>query len=187
MVSIAIVMLAAIAAFGMAPAVFAKAALPVKKRNHYEAIVTREARANQINPRLLEAIITVESGWNPKAMRFESNYRYVRNVHNFARLSHVTPETERHMQRMALGLTQIVGGTARAIGYQGPLVALLDPGTNIHWGARYLGGLRQRYPGSERDMISAYNAGSAWRMKNGRYSNQPYVDMVAAVLRRMPK
>lgn len=153
------------------------------KRNHFDAIVIKEAHANHINPRLLSAIIEVESGWNPAAMHLETNYRYLRNVANFAHKTHVTVETERYLQRMAFGLCQIVGGTARAIGYEGPLAKLLDPAVNIHWGAIYLGGLRERYPANERAQAAAYNAGSAW-VKKGRYINQPYVDMVMGAMQR---
>lgn len=153
-------------------------------------VVAREARANGLSVELVEAIITVESGWNPWAIRLETKYRYVRNIANHAHENHITMETERALQRMAFGMFQIVGGTARATGYRGPLSALLDPETNIHWGTRYLGTLRQRFPNSTRAQIAAYNGGPGAVRSRGHgsavrlhFSNQGYVDKVMGAMK----
>ncbi len=145
-------------------------------------IVAKAATEHGLSPRLLGAIITVESGWNPWAVHYETTYRYVLNVAYHAHDNHITLETERHLQHTAFGLTQLVGGTARAISYTGSLTRLLDPATNAHWGARYLRTLKTRYPNSIRDQISAFNCGSVRKDARGRYSNQAYVDRVTAVL-----
>lgn len=153
------------------------------RRAAYQELVTKEARKNGLDARVLAAIITVESNWHPSAMHVEAHYRYVLNLALHARESGVSIDTERHLQRVAWGLTQLVGGTARSIGFRGPLSGLLDPATNVHWGARYLGGLNRRYR-NVWDCVAAYNAGSVRRnLKTGRYSNQSYVDKIAVQLR----
>lgn len=146
------------------------------------AIVDEEAKAAGISARLIAAIITIESAWNPWAMHLETRFRYLMNVANHAQATHTTIETERELQKMAFGLMQLVGGTARAIGYKGPLTLLLDPEVNIHWGSRYLRQIRVHYPNNVRDQVAAYNAGSVRLDGAGRYVNQAYVDQVIAIL-----
>lgn len=146
-----------------------------------KALVAAAAKEHQLSARLLAAIITVESGWNPWAIHLEPTYRYLLNVGNHAYANHVTIETERELQKMAWGLMQLVGGTARAIGYTGPLTRLLDPQVNVYWGARYLRQIRVHYP-NVRDQVAAYNAGSVRKDAAGRYLNSDYVSRVTAVL-----
>lgn len=155
-------------------------------RAQLKPLVLKEAKANGLSPQLVAAIITVESSWNPWAVNLEASYRYVLNVALHAHETRVSTETERELQHFSWGLMQIVGGTARAIGYHGPLTMLLDPATNIAWGTRYLGQLKGRYP-AMRDTIAAYNAGSVRRTAAGAYVNQGYVDKVTAVLARSGK
>jgi len=54
----------------------------------------------------------------------------------------------------AIGLTQLLPGTAREVG-----VDPWDPVDNLHGGARYLRGLLDRYPGRADLALAAYNAG----------------------------
>lgn len=161
---------------------FADAGAAALERPALAAIAGREAAQNHLSARLLRAIITVESAWNPWAMHYEPTYRHTRDVARFAALTAVSPDTERQLQRTALGMTQLVGGTARALGFRGPLASLLDPAVNIHWGALYLGQLKRRYP-AERDTIAAFNAGSP-RKVGGKYTNEGYVGLVTRAMAR---
>lgn len=151
------------------------------QREELRTIVHREAEQSRLSAPLLEAIITVESRWNPWALRMEKNFAYVVDIERHAKFSQITAETERTLQRMSFGLMQIMGGTARSIGFIGPLATLLDPEANVHWGARYFTRLTQQYT-MVTDQIAAYNAGRARRDLGGLYINQAYVEKVSKAL-----
>lgn len=151
------------------------------QRDALLAIVRREAEGSKLNAPLIEAIITVESRWNPWAMRHEKDFSYLVDCERHAKFSQVTVDTERSLQRMSFGLMQIMGGTARSIGYVGPLAVLLDPEVNVHWGGRYFQRIAHQYP-MVTDQIAAYNAGRARRDLGGLYVNQAYVEKVSKAL-----
>lgn len=132
-------------------------------------------------PDVVAAIVTVESTWDPYALRFEPGYVHLWKVKDFARLHRITEETEKVAQMHSYGLMQIMGGTARSVGFTGPIGKLYDPKVNVEYGCRYLGRLMDRYPKLQ-DHIAAYNAGSARRAPDGSYQNQRYVDKVLRAL-----
>lgn len=92
-------------------------------------VVRAAARAHDVPEALLRALIEVESGFDPRA---------------------VSPKG-------AMGLTQLMPRTARALGVADPL----DPGANIHGGARYLKDLLARHGNDVALALAAYNAGEA--------------------------
>ena len=72
-------------------------------------LIEKAAQDHQIPPALLEAVVRIESRFNP-------------NVRNAG----------------AIGLMQIKLATARGLGFTGDAAALARPDTNLHWGAKYL-------------------------------------------------
>ncbi len=72
-------------------------------------LIEKAARDHAIPPALLEAVVRIESRYNP-------------NVKNAG----------------AIGLMQIKLATARGIGFTGDAAALSKPETNLQWGAKYL-------------------------------------------------
>lgn len=143
-------------------------------------LVTEKARKYQLDPRLLDAIIQVESGYNPYAVRLESTYRYLHSPESFAKALKISLATEKTMQRMSWGLGQIMGGTARYMGHKESLLKLSDPALNLEYCCRYLVKLKIVCK-SDDDLIAAYNAGAARKDEQGRYLNQGYVDRVNAL------
>ncbi|MDI3256492.1 MAG: lytic transglycosylase domain-containing protein [Kyrpidia sp.] len=94
----------------------------------WESLIDRTAARHGLNPALLRAVMMAESGGNPMA----------------------------RSPAGALGLMQLMPGTARALG-----VDPLDPAQNLDGGARYLQSLLSRYHGNLAAALAAYNAGPA--------------------------
>ncbi len=115
----------------------ASAALPVSatapgaesssSSSTYDAAVTQAAERYGIEPALLHGLIQQESGFDPNA-RSSSG---------------------------ALGLTQLMPGTASSLGVSDPL----EPLQSIEGGARYLSEMLSRFGGNTADALAAYNAG----------------------------
>jgi soluble lytic murein transglycosylase-like protein len=80
-----------------------------------------------VEPSLLAGLIQQESGFNPSARSGAG----------------------------ALGLTQLMPGTAASLGVAEPL----DPAQSIEGGARYLSQLLAQFGGNTTDALAAYNAG----------------------------
>jgi len=93
--------------------------------SEYKELVRAAAQANSVRPPLLAGLIRAESGWRQSA----------------------------RSPAGAIGLTQLLPGTAREMG-----VDPTNPVDNIRGGARYLG-IQQRTFGSEPLALAAYNAG----------------------------
>lgn len=135
---------------------------------------------------LLEAIIKVESAMNPFAIRIEPHLKKV----NWYKRALYGIENIRDYHYCSFGLMQIMFATARAIGFRGKAFELMNPDTNIKYGAKFLKGLLKRYKGnlnSVEDAISAYNQGNnrfydinknGIKDKDEKYRNQDYVNKV---------
>jgi soluble lytic murein transglycosylase len=110
---------------------------------HYSSMVVERAKANDLDPALLAAVIYSESRFNPTA---ESRSGAVG-------LMQLTPDT-------AKGIAVRTGGTAFR------LSDLTNPAINIRYGSWYLHLLLAKY-GDERMALAAYNAGQGnvdrWR------------------------
>lgn len=78
-------------------------------RGGYSALIARHAAANGVPFELADAVVRIESRYNPRAYNAG-----------------------------ALGLMQIKARTARGVGFRGPDSALFEPETNIRYGVRYL-------------------------------------------------
>jgi soluble lytic murein transglycosylase-like protein len=94
----------------------------------FATALTQAASSANVSPTLLAALVWQESRWNPQA---------------------VSPKG-------AMGLTQLMPGTARDLG-----VNAADPIANLHGGARYLRQLLDQFDGNVEKALAAYNAGPA--------------------------
>jgi soluble lytic murein transglycosylase-like protein len=93
----------------------------------YDALITAAAQRNGVDPALLKGLIKQESGFDPSA----------------------------GSPAGAQGLTQLMPGTAAALGVTNPL----DPAQSIEGGAKYLAQQLQAFGGDETLALAAYNAG----------------------------
>ena len=155
-------------------------------KSDLEALLYKKTASEPgLDPILLSAIIEVESAWVPSRMKFEPGFTYLCKEQEMALKNGVDLPTERCLQRFSYGLGQIMGGTARELGFSGPLPELLDPSVNMEYMLRYFQKKCDEYVYQE-DQIAAYNAGSVRRLKSGIYMNQGYVNKVLKVLAGNP-
>jgi soluble lytic murein transglycosylase-like protein len=131
----------------------------------------------KINPRVLHAIIEVESSYYVNAVRFEPRWAYPFQVKDFARKLQITQDTERVMQSCSWGLMQIMGTCAREQKYERELHLTCDPYTNVELGSEKLAEMLNKYQTIE-NAVAAYNAGYPRKTADGKYKNQKYVDDV---------
>lgn len=107
-----------------------------------EELIRQAAREEGISPKVLRALVQVESKGNPDAVGYE------------------TPETKRQGAR-AIGLGQLMPKTARAqaakMGIEEP--NLKDPVTNLKISANYLKELLDRFDGDLELALTAYHSG----------------------------
>jgi soluble lytic murein transglycosylase-like protein len=93
----------------------------------FGAEIDAAAASNGIDPALLKGLVSQESGFDPNARSGAG----------------------------AVGLTQLMPGTAAALGVTNPL----DPAQSLQGGAKYLRQQLDRFGGDEKLALAAYNAG----------------------------
>jgi soluble lytic murein transglycosylase-like protein len=127
----------------------ARALPPAARAEPFMPLVRAAAQAHDLPEALLRALIEVESGFDPRA---------------------VSPKG-------ALGLTQLMPGTARALGVADPR----DPGASIDGGARHLKDLLARHGNDVALALAAYNAGEGAVQRAGGIP--PFIETRAYVPR----
>lgn len=143
----------------------------------YGTLIDQAARRHGLEKELVEAVIAVESSFRPDVARYEEGYRWLLTPARFAKEQRITDSTETVLQQTSWGLMQLMGATARELGYRGFIPNLCNPETGIHWGCLHLRRLIKRFD-DVWDGVAAYNAGSPRRVEDGSYVNQGYVDKV---------
>lgn len=127
---------------------------------------------------LIAAIVKVESGGNPWALRYEPNFfqTYILKL-TVTPIAPCSLSTERNARATSWGLMQVMGQVARERGFDGPfLAALCQPELGLEYGCRQLAHLRGRFKVSDSwdPVIRAYNGGTP------RADNLDYVKKVIA-------
>ena len=134
---------------------FALCTIPiVANASPFDDLINKHAQINGLDPNLVKAIMTRESGFNPNAR---------------------SPKDAR-------GLMQVIPSTARAMGVDPK--RLFEPEQSVIAGTRYLSFLKARYNGDLIKMIAGYNAGHGAVDKYGGIppyrETQNYVRFVSA-------
>lgn len=142
-------------------------------------IIDRLGGECRIDPAMIRSIIQTETEW-ANTVRYEEDYRYISNVMTHARNNHITFKTETVLQRMSWGLMQVMGGTARDLGYEGHLLELAtSQALGLEYGVRYLKSRYVKYApqltGWSETVVAAYNAGSPKKRGDGTWVNEDYV------------
>jgi soluble lytic murein transglycosylase-like protein len=142
------------------------------------ALAKNTANAHGLEPKVVCALIHVESAWTPEAIRYEPGY-YRRKLEDKTRdqlvgfRPHLIPtiETEKVLRACSFGLMQIMGDTARSLGYQEKwLTDLFNPQANLTLGCSFLAQILDVCKTYEKALLR-YNGGG----------NPRYPDVVLAV------
>jgi len=136
----------------------------------------------QLDPYLVAAIVTTESGGDPTAVRYEPGYRWL-FIPKKVKPSTCSLPTERMLQKTSFGLMQVMGAVARERGLEGFITELCFPVVGLEYGCAHLAKHIKRFRSVERG-VSAYNQGSPRKNDAGHFENQPYVDKVMTLYRR---
>ncbi len=100
-------------------------------RGRIDAVAVRY----HVSQALIEAVVSAESGGNPDAFRVEAG-----------------------VNDASFGLMQVLWGTARSIGFTGPVRDLFLPDVSLDLGTHYLHDLLATYPDTHTALV-AYNGG----------------------------
>lgn len=123
------------------------------------------------------SMVHVESGGNARATRHEPAFqaRYIKPLN-------LADAGEELGRATSWGLLQIMGQTAREIGFKGDFEQLLSPADGLYWGCKFLARLRKKYPSEPwRVICRAYNGGPG----NRHDTKNHYPDKVEAAMRRI--
>jgi len=127
---------------------------------------------HSLDPALVCAVATLESSWNPWAVRYEPAFltKYIQPLLNNGTVKTMTEAT---MRSSSFGLMQILGQVARENGFTGQfLTELCDPDVGMDFGCRKLAKCVQNHPNDQRGALLAYNGGG----------NPQYADLVLQYL-----
>lgn len=147
--------------------------------SNYKPFIETIAQRFSLDPILVAAQVTIESGGNAWAWNPEPKYRYMWHVRldkPFRELSQLEIDSEVPppdfpalagdadqewwAQKASWGLLQIMGGVARQLGFHGPfLTELLDPQVNLSLGCQHLSQLLVWANGDATKALAAYNGG----------------------------
>lgn len=136
------------------------------------SLAQQKAEKYGLESSLVCAVIEQESAWNPWALRYEPAF-YARYIVPSLEVGHFGA-TEAHARATSWGLMQVIGQTAREVGFGGPYLSeLCDPEVGIEIGCKYLSVLYSRTGNNTKDALLKWNGGS-----NDLYPDQ--------VMQRMP-
>ncbi|MBP1852347.1 lytic transglycosylase domain-containing protein [Rhizobium halophytocola] len=106
--------------------------------NPFGLLIKKYANKYDVPVNLAQAVVQIESNFNPKARGSAGE----------------------------IGLMQIKPATARMMGFHGSAKALYDPETNIRWGMKYLAAAHDLGGGETCQTILKYNAGHGAKRMN---------------------
>ncbi len=146
----------------------------------YRREIAEAAAAHGLDPRVVEAVVAVESSGRTHAYRFEPKF--------FDRYLAGKPEwkgTVPERVSASYGLMQIMYVVAKELGFSGEPELLFVPRVGLDWGCRYLATLMAWAEGDLVQTLAAYNGGRGGNSKPP-YRNQAYADKALLALAGVP-
>lgn len=124
-------------------------------REALEEAARLAATNHNLDPALVMAVVEQESNWNPWAIRYEPAFyeRYTKPMH--------LTDTEEYSRAISWGLMQIMGETARELGYKGPIAKLCEPDIGLDWGCLLLANKMKAKGDDLVESLLAYNGGGS--------------------------
>ena len=122
------------------------------------ALAAETARAHDLDPSLVCAVIEQESAWNPWAMRYEPAFfaKYVASLYTNNKVS----ASEAYARGFSWGLMQVMGQVARESGFGDRFLSgLCDPAAGIEFGCRILRKKLALANGDTLQALLAWNGG----------------------------
>ncbi len=128
-------------------------------------LILRFSRNFQLNPLIVAAIICQESAGDPVRWRFEKDW-FKKHIEGKSRdrlggtwlpQGICTETTERMGRAISWGAMQVLGQTARELGFTGNLTELLTPQNSIFYGCKKLRKCFDLHPDDEDKAIETYN------------------------------
>jgi len=153
--------------------------VPLTLNSKYAVEIQAAAKAYELDPYLVAAIVATESSFDPRALRYEAHYKWYYGEKEFSKEWGVSVSTAKALQRFSYGLMQIMGAVALEHGFKAHLHDLCKPDVGLYWGCKYFAVLLKKH-GDRNKAISSYNQGSPRKNADGSYKNQEYVDKVLA-------
>jgi soluble lytic murein transglycosylase-like protein len=137
------------------------------------------ADRHDIDRQLIAAIVMTESTGRPCAIKYEAPFIWLNDPDGHARALNISEKTEIQNQKHSWGLMQIMGGTARDMGFRDLMPKLCIPRVGLEFGTRYLKNRINRYGIDDVERLyAAYNAGTPKPSDkpDKRFKNQDNVD-----------
>lgn len=119
------------------------------------ALAKRRAAALNLDPAIVCAMCERESSWDPWMIRYEPDFRsrYVAPLH--------LPPTVEIARSVSWGLMQVMGQTARELGYVEQFAKLCDPPIGLYWGCRdFARKMREAGNNNVEKALLEYNGGA---------------------------
>lgn len=153
--------------------------------NDLGTIITEAANRYSLDVQLFASLIIQESSLDQWAFKYEdgfynSHLKYRPRDRLLGRVPSPRPtlDDEKRFRSVSWGLTQILGETARELGFEGQyLPELLNPTINIEYGAKYLAQCFKKHKGDRFKSLLAYNGGGDLTYPNkvlARLENHEY-------------
>jgi soluble lytic murein transglycosylase-like protein len=143
----------------------------MKSRIYMEDAAVRIAESHGINPSIVLAMCSVESDWDPYAVRYEPKWRYFLNPAFWAKTVNTSVATETVLQSCSWGLMQVIGSVAREHGFKDDFPKLCEPEIGIEYGCKKLKACISRYSPLP-DALAAYNAGKPGTTAGRNYASK---------------
>lgn len=147
----------------------------------YRREIAEAAAAHGLDPRVVEAVVAVESSGRTSAYRFEPQF-YAKYLAGKPEWAGAVPERV----SASYGLMQVMFVVAKELGFTSPDPELLFvPRIGLDWGCRKLATLLKWSGGDLVQALAAYNGGKGNNLKPP-FRNISYAERVLQALSQIP-